>query len=63
LKTTHNLSKCYRPTFLEENELSLRGFKLIAGIDEAGIGALAGPVVAAAVTAIVCLFMFYCCIL
>ncbi len=49
MKTSHNSSKCYRPTFLEENELSLRGFKLIAGIDEAGIGALAGPVVAAAV--------------
>jgi len=37
------------PTLNEENGLSARGYRLIAGIDEAGRGALAGPVVAAAV--------------
>jgi len=33
----------------QENELRKRGFTLIAGVDEAGRGPLAGPVVAAAV--------------
>lgn len=37
------------PSLIEENALSSKGYKLIAGIDEAGRGALAGPVVAAAV--------------
>lgn len=37
------------PSLVEENGLSSRGYHLIAGIDEAGRGALAGPVVAAAV--------------
>ncbi|OGL67037.1 ribonuclease HII [Candidatus Uhrbacteria bacterium RIFCSPHIGHO2_01_FULL_63_20] len=37
------------PTFLAERELMERGFRAIAGVDEAGTGALAGPVVAAAV--------------
>lgn len=37
------------PSLNEENGLSARGYRLIAGIDEAGRGALAGPVVAAAV--------------
>jgi len=37
------------PTFREENDLYDRGFTLIAGVDEAGRGALAGPVVAGAV--------------
>ncbi|HEY55490.1 MAG TPA: ribonuclease HII [Dehalococcoidia bacterium] len=37
------------PSFLEEELLSAQGYRLIAGIDEAGRGALAGPVVAAAV--------------
>ena len=37
------------PTFREENILYNRGFTLIAGVDEAGRGALAGPVVAGAV--------------
>jgi len=32
-----------------ENELSTQGYNVIAGVDEAGCGALAGPVVAAAV--------------
>ena len=37
------------PSLVEENGLSDKGYRLIAGIDEAGRGALAGPVVAAAV--------------
>jgi ribonuclease HII len=37
------------PTFAEEERLAAQGYRLIAGIDEAGRGALAGPVVAAAV--------------
>ena len=37
------------PSFLEENRLRRRGYKLIAGVDEVGRGALAGPVMAAAV--------------
>lgn len=36
------------PTFIEEEMLRARGYRLIAGIDEAGRGPLAGPVVAAA---------------
>jgi ribonuclease HII len=38
-----------KPTFLVERELIAQGFRAIAGVDEAGTGALAGPVVAAAV--------------
>ena len=37
------------PTFREENDFRRRGFLLVAGVDEAGRGALAGPVVAGAV--------------
>lgn len=37
------------PNFAEESSLYCQGYRLIAGIDEAGRGALAGPVVAAAV--------------
>lgn len=37
------------PSLVEENGLCDKGYRLIAGIDEAGRGALAGPVVAAAV--------------
>lgn len=37
------------PTFVEEERLRAQGYTLIAGIDEAGRGPLAGPVVAAAV--------------
>ena len=37
------------PTFNEENLLEAQGYRLVAGVDEAGRGALAGPVVAAAV--------------
>jgi len=38
-----------RPSFKFEVDLSQRGFALVAGLDEAGRGPLAGPVVAAAV--------------
>lgn len=38
-----------KPTFLEERALLMRGITLIAGVDEAGTGAWAGPVYAAAV--------------
>lgn len=38
-----------RPTFLEEERLKGQGYRFVAGIDEAGRGPLAGPVVAAAV--------------
>lgn len=37
------------PNFTEEKKLWHQGYKMIAGIDEAGRGPLAGPVVAAAV--------------
>jgi ribonuclease HII len=37
------------PSFIEEELLEAQGYRLIAGIDEVGRGALAGPVVAAAV--------------
>jgi len=37
------------PSFLEENRLRRQGYGLIAGVDEVGRGALAGPVMAAAV--------------
>ena len=36
------------PTFIEEKRLRKQGYRLIAGIDEAGRGPLAGPIVAAA---------------
>ncbi|MBU0597725.1 ribonuclease HII [Patescibacteria group bacterium] len=38
-----------RPTKREENKLFRQGYKAIAGVDEAGRGAWAGPLVAAAV--------------
>jgi len=37
------------PTFREEERLQRQGYRLVAGLDEAGRGALAGPVMAAAV--------------
>ena len=45
----HVLQKIFRPTLELENAAYSRGFKNIAGIDEAGRGPLAGPVVVAAV--------------
>ena len=38
-----------KPNFAEEKILQAQGYRLIAGIDEVGRGALAGPVAAAAV--------------
>ncbi len=38
-----------KPSFAEEKSLEAQGYQFIAGVDEAGRGALAGPVVAAAV--------------
>ncbi len=43
------INSLQKPTFTEEKLLEAQGYRLIAGIDEAGRGALAGPVVAAAV--------------
>jgi len=43
------LVKNHRPSFAEEKHLRSQGYTLIAGVDEAGRGALIGPVVAAAV--------------
>jgi len=37
-----------RPSFAEEEALEAQGYWLVAGVDEVGRGALAGPVVAAA---------------
>ncbi len=37
------------PSFIEEEQMVAQGYRLIAGVDEVGRGALAGPVVAAAV--------------
>ncbi len=37
------------PSFAEEEKLAMQGYRYIAGVDEVGRGALAGPVVAAAV--------------
>ena len=44
---TRSPSLC--PTLLHEQELHARGIRPVAGVDEAGRGPLAGPVVAAAV--------------
>jgi len=44
-----HMSPVKKPTFLEERALLASGFKFIAGVDEAGMGCLAGPVYAAAV--------------
>lgn len=38
-----------KPSLAEERKLSKQGYRFVAGVDEAGRGALAGPVVAAAV--------------
>ncbi len=43
------INSLQKPTFTEEKLLEAQGYRLIAGIDEAGRGALAGPVAAAAV--------------
>jgi ribonuclease HII len=38
------------PNFKEEKKLYKKGYKMVAGIDEAGRGPLAGPVIACAIT-------------
>jgi ribonuclease HII len=43
------MNKNLKPSFKEENLLRQQGYRIIAGVDEAGRGALMGPVVAAAV--------------
>ena len=43
------LKNLQKPSFTEEKMLEAQGYQYIAGIDEAGRGSLAGPVVAAAV--------------
>ena len=43
------ISSRQRPTLLHEKKARSNGHNIIAGIDEAGVGPLAGPVVAAAV--------------
>lgn len=43
------INKSQKPSFKEENVLRGQGYRIIAGVDEAGRGALMGPVVAAAV--------------
>ncbi len=49
MKKNNSKSNFEPPSLIEENILTSHGYKSIAGIDEAGRGALAGPVVAAAV--------------
>jgi ribonuclease HII len=43
------VSKKITPNLLEETKLWAKGYRAVAGVDEAGRGPLAGPVVAAAV--------------
>ena len=43
------LKNSQRPSIVEERKLEAQGYRLIAGIDEVGRGALAGPVAAAAI--------------
>jgi ribonuclease HII len=49
LKGVRLINNLQIPSFAEEKILEAQGYQRIAGIDEAGRGALAGPVVAAAV--------------
>lgn len=49
MKARCKLSNSKTPSLVEENALIAQGFTRVAGVDEVGIGALAGPVVAAAV--------------
>ncbi len=49
LDPAHKLRMSSEPHLEYELQLSRQGYRLIAGVDEAGRGALAGPVVAAAV--------------
>ncbi len=47
--SNNSIGSSYRCTFRFERHLQQQGFRLVAGVDEAGRGALCGPVVAAAV--------------
>lgn len=49
MKVKRAKSKLGPPTLIEEKSLFSEGYRLIAGLDEAGRGSLAGPVVASAV--------------
>lgn len=49
LFSSEHLAGSNGPDFLHEQKLIARGYKHVAGMDEAGRGPLAGPVVAAAV--------------
>ena len=49
MKERIGLTNSRKPSFAEEKNLEKEGYRLIAGVDEVGRGALAGPVVAAAV--------------
>jgi ribonuclease HII len=48
-QTISRIKPVYRPTLEREHELRLLGYQNIVGVDEAGRGPLAGPVVAGAV--------------
>lgn len=43
------MNKKIKPTFEEEKRLIKSGYKIVAGLDEVGRGALAGPIVASAI--------------
>jgi ribonuclease HII len=49
LRRQRNSTKHPPPSLIEEKALFVQGYNFVAGIDEVGRGALAGPVVAAAV--------------
>lgn len=49
MTTSEKREKSFKPSWTLETQLWQRGYAPVAGIDEAGRGALAGPVVAAAV--------------
>ena len=47
-KSNPTYQLCFLPSFDREMQLKQEGFKIVAGVDEAGRGPLAGPVVAGA---------------
>lgn len=48
MKSDPQFQLCFMPTFDRETQLQKQGFARVAGVDEAGRGPLAGPVVAGA---------------
>lgn len=48
MKSNPLFQLCFMPTFDRETQLQKQGYKRVAGVDEAGRGPLAGPVVAGA---------------